>query len=226
MTFEKEVIRQKARSFFKARWILLFWDIVFTALIMWLFLTFPNYFEKADNWYDVLHHIGLYLGFATILRFIWRVYAQIWRYGGVQSYMRLIIADGMAAILYYITQRFSPFIGALNVREMATCIPIATLFLLFCRMFYRYLYKKLDRRTKFGRFVTKFFNIFFHCDWDYNSFTNVNKIKVAFKSEKQTPSKFLAEETCSNPYISSIRSMHRIFLWSSFSQTSFSQIWN
>ena len=179
MTFEKEIIKQKARSFFKARWILLFWDIFFTGVIMWLFLTFPHYFEKIDNWYEILHHIGLYLGFATVLRFVWRVYAQIWRYGGVQSYMRLIIADAMAAVLYYVVQRVSPFIPTLNAREMATCIPIATLFLMFYRMLYRYIYKKLNRNTKFGRFVTKFFNACFHCDWDYNSVTNVNKIKVA-----------------------------------------------
>ena len=36
-----------------------------------------------------------------------------------------------------------------------------------------------------------------------NTYENVHKINVAFTSEKQTPSKFLAQQTCSNPYLSS-----------------------
>lgn len=174
-------IKQKVRGAFKIRWILLLWDIIITIAVMWLFFIFPHWFEKVDNWQQILWNIALYTLLATVSRFLWRVYNQIWRYGGVSSYMRLIVADGFAFIAYYLIERFAPHVafGQLNFREVAAYCACTLLVLLFARMFYRYLYKKVNRKTKFGHFVTKTMNAVFHCDWDYDKEVAVNRIKIA-----------------------------------------------
>ena len=171
-------IKQKVRGAFKIRWILLIWDILITAGIMWGFYMFPYLPENFNNWQQVIWNILLYVGLATLARFLWRVYNQIWRYGGVQSYMRLIIADGFAIVAYFLIARFSKFFGEPHARE-AACVLVATIILVFIRLSYRYLYKKVNRKTKFGHFITKFFNVMFNCQWDYDKETAVNKIRVA-----------------------------------------------
>ena len=35
-------------------------------------------------------------------RFLLDIYRQIWRYGGIQSYIRLLASDGLACVLYYL----------------------------------------------------------------------------------------------------------------------------
>ena len=174
-------IKQKARGMFKIRWLLLVWDIIFTIAIMGFFFIFPHFLDVIDNWQQILYNVLLYTGLATVSRFLWRVYNQIWRYGGVQSYMRLIIADGIASLAYFLIVAFVPSVafGDLSYRQVASYVAVTCLILLFIRMFYRYLYKKLNRQTKFGHFVTKALNALFHCEWDYDKEVAVNQIKIA-----------------------------------------------
>ena len=39
---------------------------------------------------------------------IGHIYGQIWRYGGIQGYIRMIVSDGVAFILLYVVQMAMP----------------------------------------------------------------------------------------------------------------------
>ena len=73
-------------------------------------------------------------------RILFRAYRQIWRYGGIQCYIKLLAADGIAFILTVI------FEAALPIEHVTfpATLSVSTLTLLgslAMRMMYRYAYK-------------------------------------------------------------------------------------
>ena len=168
----------KIASYFKVRWMLIIYDILLASGVTILFLRFPS---TSMNWGQIMAHAGLAVGIIILLRFFWRVYNQIWRYGGVQSYIALMIADGCATFTYYTLQHFLPdaVFPTLSFRQIACFIPVGTLLALAFRMAYRFIYKRLNRKTKFGHFVVKMVNFFGRSDWTIGEGDPVNKIKIA-----------------------------------------------
>ena len=166
-------------SFFPIRWMLIIYDVlIYVAIITFAFILYrPN--NSALEWIQILYHflIGSFCFVAS--RFFWRVYSQIWRYGGVQSYLRLILADTCALFVYWAIQRFVPGIG--NVGFVVVCLVTFgnTLLCLTVRLLYRFIYKRLNRNTKFGRFVVKCINIFGRSDWSLTAGDPITKIKIA-----------------------------------------------
>ena len=186
-------------SIFTVRWMLVLYDLILcfgTAVIL---LRFP-YFIKNSTWPQIFAHAGLATITILVLRFAWKVYNQIWRYGGVQSYIAVMCADGCATFTYYTIQHFLPDAAfpSLSFREVACFIPISTLLCLAIRMAYRYIYKRLNRKTKFGHFVTKFINIMARSDWSLTSGDSVNQIKIAIVGAGGVGIG-LAEELLNNP---------------------------
>ena len=183
-------------TFFPIRGLLIVYDsFLFISVFAFALCLF-----KPDNleWIQVLWHF-LISGYLLITsRFFWRVYSQIWRYGGVQSYIRLMFADSCAMLVYYPIQRFVPGIGYLRIHIIGLIIFTYTLVSLAVRMVYRYTYKSLNRNTKFGKFVVKMVNIFGRCDWKQTSSDPVNKIKIAIIGAGGVGTG-LAEELVNNP---------------------------
>ena len=96
---------------FKIRWMLVFYDaLIYAAVIVFALLLYRGH--QLDT-LQVLWHFLLGCGLCLVSRFFWRVYGQIWRYGGVQSYVRLMIADTFSAIIYFLLQRFIKVFGNL-----------------------------------------------------------------------------------------------------------------
>ena len=69
-----------------------------------------------------------------------QIYRQIWRYGGIQCYIRLLLADGMAFVLYFALTRMLPVEEIAFVRQLAFS-SMNLLGALAIRMVYRYAYK-------------------------------------------------------------------------------------
>ena len=165
-------------SLFKVRWMLVIYDLLVYALVV----AFALVFYRGHNleWLQVLWHFLLGCGLCLLSRFLWIVYGQIWRYGGVQSYVRLMAADTCAGIVYFILQRFIPGVGNLPFPIIALIVFTNTLLCLAIRMVYRLLYKRLNRKTKLGSFIVKCINFFGKSDWTIsNNSDPVNKIKIA-----------------------------------------------
>ena len=73
-------------------------------------------------------------------RFFGGVYSQIWRYGGIQCYIRLLMSDAVACILNFCAQLLLPMQKITPVRLLAVC-SMNLLGALAMRMMYRYAYK-------------------------------------------------------------------------------------
>ena len=182
-------------SFFPIRWMLVFYDcLVFTSVIAFCLILYkPDYI----TWLDVLWHYLLCGTCIVISRFLWSVYGQIYRYGGVQAYIRVMFADTCAMIVYYLLQR--GIFGDNYIRFIVVALIIFTnsLVALSIRMVYRYVYKSVNRNTKFGHFVVKMINFFCRSDWSYSSGDPINKIKIAIIGAGTTGTG-LAEELLNN----------------------------
>ena len=191
-------------SIFTVRWMLVLYDAILFAGTAIFFLWFQHSGQNAAvylTWPQILAHTGLALVVILLLRFAWKVYNQIWRYGGVQSYIALMLADGCATFTYYTIQYFLPgsvFPTLSFTKDLACFIPINTLLALALRMAYRFVYKRLNRTTRFGHFVVKFVNFFGRSDWTLTSGDPVTKIKIAIIGAGGVGTG-LAEELLNNP---------------------------
>ena len=187
----------KFAAYFKVRWMLIIYDILLSSGVTILFLRFPS---TTMNWGQIMAHAGLAVATIILLRFFWRVYNQIWRYGGVQSYIALMLADGCATFTYYTIQYFLPnnVFPALSFRQIACFIPVGTLMALAFRMAYRFIYKRLNRNTAFGHFVVRTINFFGRSDWTIGAGDPVDKIKIAIIGAGGVGTG-LAEELLNNP---------------------------
>lgn len=92
-------------------------------------------------------------------RLIGNVYSQIWRYGGIQCYIRLVLTDAAAFIAIFICER------ALVVEHItfARLLAISSMNLLgslMLRMFYRYAFKCGNDNTAQGRFLLAILKLF------------------------------------------------------------------
>ena len=164
-------------SYFPVRGMLIFYD----SLLFISVFAFALVANKPDSltWLQVLWHFLISGYLVVTARFFWKVYCQIWRYGGVQSYIRLMFADTTALLIYYVLQRLIPGVGFLRLYIVSLIIFTNSLVSLATRMVYRYVYKSINRNTKFGHFVVKFVNLFGRCDWSYASGDPINKIRIA-----------------------------------------------
>ena len=182
------------------------YDAILFFAVSVLFLWFQHIAKVPDNsvlkftWPQLLAHAGLATIVVILLRFLWKVYNQIWRYGGVQSYIAVMLADGCATFTYYTIQYFLPnqaFPSISFTKDIACFIPINTIIALAVRMAYRFIYKRMNRNTKLGRFVTRCANIFGKCDWTENPSEPTNQIRIAILGAGKVGTG-LAEELTNN----------------------------
>jgi len=136
------------------RWLLVVYDLLMYAFFCVLLFGLNN---SGVSSLGALQHILLCGGLMLICRFAARVYVQIWRYGGIQSFFRLFIADAVAFLLYYLSQRvFLP-----EQAGFTKCLALSAINLLAAlgaRMTYRYVYKCCDKSTWYGKALFAFFS--------------------------------------------------------------------
>ena len=81
-----------------------------------------------------------------------QVYQQIWRYGGIQCYIRLLLADAGAFAIYLLLEMLLPVCKIAFVRLLAFCC-MNLLGALAIRMIYRYAYKCGCQDNQKGRML-------------------------------------------------------------------------
>ena len=108
---------------------------------------------------DKLSHIGIIqqsiLAFVCVFasRLIGNVYGQIWRYGGIQCYIRLLCTDAIAFLVYMGFELLLP-IEKITFPRMLCLSCLNLLGALSLRMAYRYAYKCGNQETLVGRFLS------------------------------------------------------------------------
>lgn len=151
---EKKVSGIKQNSL-NIRWKLVFIDfLIFAACTALLFFTsgkaeFP-YFSAAAS-----------LAFVFIFRFVFKTYSQVWRYGGISAFLKLILADVFALICAVITNLVIPG-PRYSVSEIISLIGVDLLVILSARIVYGFCYKYSMASGFIGslsRFMLRLFGI-------------------------------------------------------------------
>lgn len=92
-------------------------------------------------------------------RFIGKVYKQVWRYGGIQCYIRLLTVDGVAFLINLLLSYVLPIERVIVARQLAAaCMNL--LGALAIRMLYRYAYKCANGREAKGKFLYFLLKVF------------------------------------------------------------------
>lgn len=144
------------RKITNVRWGLVIYDLLVLAGVDLLILVF-----SGENLSGQGMAVQIALGAAVIfaIRFIGNVYNQIWRYGGIQCYIRLVLTDAAAFMVIFVCER------ALVVEHItfARLLAISSMNLLgslMLRMFYRYAFKCGNDNTAHGRFLLAILKLF------------------------------------------------------------------
>ncbi len=180
---------------FNVRWTLVIYDVCLLALSCFLLLLLHEGGYPLEP-VEVLQQFVLALVCILAARFAMNIYRQIWRYGGIQSYIKLLTADGMACVVYYLLQLFLPMKNIPAVRLLALCC-MNLLLCIAMRMCYRYAYLAGDRTTGRGKFFALLLRLLGGPEIKDTAAIEQQKIKIAIVGAGRVGTG-LAEELLNN----------------------------
>ena len=186
--------RVNKKSIFRIRWTLLFLDILAFVIVC-----VPITFIAAAAFNPIIiAHYAIVLGLLLIARFIFKIYKVVWRYGGVGSYLRLILCDVSAYLAFIVLQLCLPnfFANGLSWIRGLALFAIDGIVLLFARLTYRYIYMHMNEDNFIGRFSRTFLRMFGSLKRDMDD-KIIRKINLAVVGAGRTGSA-LAEELHNN----------------------------
>ena len=181
-------------------WKLILYDAVVYFFVAWFICVSSHYIKNIDTKIALFQMFMTWICVATC-RFAGGIYHQIWRYGGIQCYLRLMVTDAAAyavnfALLNIVDVPRPPY----YVTLLVVCLNL--LCSLCIRMLYRFSYKTSIRNDGFGKFAKCLLLIFAGQGMD-NAAQDDQKIRVAIVGAGRV-GVTLAEEmkaNTSSPYI-------------------------
>ena len=192
-----------SNNIFNIKWQLVLYDLLaFFVTDATLLFIYKNFLSLG--WKDIIANSVLALGSILVARLFGNVYKQIWRYGGIQCYIRLLVTDTVATIIFisleYIFDALTPF-KRLTFALMVALMSVDLLLALAMRMTYRYCFKcgnEVSLKGKVLRFLLKRF-----AGITVKKTDDSSKIKIAIVGAGKTGVS-LAEELLDNvnsPYL-------------------------
>lgn len=163
------------------RWPLIVYDIGILLFVDLVLLGLYRSIEELSVT-GVLIHSGISFVCIFTARILGNIYRQIWRYGGIQCYIRLLIVDGMAFAANLLLELTLPRIFEMEIITFARMLSVACMNLLCSmaiRMIYRYAYKCGTSKTAFGRFLNFLLFLFAGEKKPAEYSDAVQKIKIA-----------------------------------------------
>lgn len=163
------------------KWLLVLYDLLILLLSDFLLLFIYDTGEFVNDKKSILIHFLLSTFILLVCRGIWKIYSQVWRYGGIQCYIRLLISDAVAFWVYYPLQKFLPgsFIISITFVKALSIYCIVLLGTLSIRMVYRYAYKCCRADTPIGKLMGVLIRIFGMNRVQLNDGFPENKIRIA-----------------------------------------------
>ena len=134
------VAQNKSEVRVSVRWTLVLYDALVYFLVCLAFLVI--YPSSIDHLFAAEILVVTVEGFVCIFgcRFLFNVYRQIWRYGGMQAYVRLLLADVIGGTVFVLL-RYLPFMPKMTFPRAVTLVSINLLGILSLRIIYQYLYQ-------------------------------------------------------------------------------------
>ena len=140
-------MKKKYRKGYTRR-ILLLYDVIIFLLTEVLLLFVYRGDGNIGN-VGIIEHGFIALAVVLLCRIAAGCYKEILRYGGVETYIRLMISDGTGFVIYYVLTRLLP-IAQITFAKKLAIVSFDLLAALMMRMLYRYCYKASTPDTAFG----------------------------------------------------------------------------
>lgn len=168
-------VLEKKENKHHIRWMLVCYDVLIYLIAAILLLILYGGMDKLtiNGIADQMIISGICI---FSMRLIGKIYNQVWRYGGIQCYIRLIFTDAIAFVLYFGFELILP-VQKITFARMLSLISLNLLGALTIRMMYRYAYKCGNKDSVLGRFLSKLLRAFSGIDAGKEK--EVQKIKVA-----------------------------------------------
>ena len=183
-----------------ARWQLAIYDLLILFGVDLLLLAFYRSNEALSLNGVMLHaSIGFVCVFAA--RITGQIYRQIWRYGGIQCYIRLLVVDAVAFVVIVAIEMTLRVFVPIEQVTFARLLSISSMNLLGAlaiRMVYRYCFKCGTANTRFGSFLRLLLRIFAGEELIHVGSEAEHKIKIAIIGAGRV-GVTLAEELLANP---------------------------
>ncbi len=163
------------------RWRLVLYDISVLFLIN-LTLLIPYDMSKVIGIDTILFHFTVSFVCLFTVRLLGNIYKQVWRYGGIQCYIRLLIVDGIAGAAMLIIEFLLSellHIGRVSLLLVLSVSCINLLVSLAMRMMYRFAYKCGNYETLLGRTLNFLLKIFAGVKTGKAVMDEDHKIKIA-----------------------------------------------
>ena len=187
----------KKRNF---RWQLALYDLLVLLAVDLLLLVFYRSNEELSLGACLMHgSISFVCIFAA--RILGSIYQQIWRYGGIQCYIRLLLVDAVAFAATLAIELTLPLFVPIEKVTFSRLLSIASMNLLGAlaiRMIYRYCFKCGTADTAYGKFLRLLLRIFAGDELIHPNREAAHKIKIAIIGAGRV-GVTLAEELLSNP---------------------------
>ena len=182
------------------KWQLMVYD---TLVLLFVDLLLLVLYRSMDNLSlkGILTHSIISFVCVFSARLIGGIYQQIWRYGGIQCYIRLLFVDGCAFAVNLLIELTLPMFVRMELITFARMLSIACMNLLGAlamRMIYRYAYKCGNNQTPYGRFLNLLLRIFGGSKIELPEGNDVHKIKISIIGAGRV-GVTLAEELLANP---------------------------
>lgn len=178
MTNEKKndvTIKKKAEEKKNVRWPLIIYDLAVFIIASMILLVIYRGMEKLSV-SGIVEQMILAGVCVFSARLIGNIYVQVWRYGGIQCYIRLLATDSIAFLAYFCLELLLP-IPKVTFARMLSLISMNLLGALAMRMMYRYAYKCGNQENLRGKILAKL--LYMVSGLESGCDKEVQKIKVA-----------------------------------------------
>lgn len=171
------------------RWPLVVYDVIVyiiaSILLLWIYGGNGNLTNAGSLQLSMLGFVCIF-----ICRMIGNIYGQIWRYGGIKGYIRLIFSDAIAFILLIILQATLQ-VERITFDRALSLVCVNLLGAISIRMIYRYAYLYSNNETSKGKFLSKLLYSF--SGLTTGSENEVQKIKIAIIGAGRVGASFAEE---------------------------------
>lgn len=157
------------------RWMLVLYDLVVYAIIAVILLVIHGGTDKLTT-IGVLQQVALSVFCIFVIRILGKVYGQVWRYGGVKCYIRLICTDSIAFLLYLCLELLLP-VQKITIERMLSLACMNLLGAMTLRLMYHYTYKYANLNTFGGKCLSMLLRLF--SGMETENAKEIHKIKVA-----------------------------------------------
>lgn len=157
------------------RWMLVGYDLIIYVVAAVILLGIYGGMDKLTPT-GMLQQVCISVICIFGARFSGKIYGQVWRYGGIQCYIRLLFTDAIAFIVYFLAGILLP-VQRITFARTLSLVSINLLGALALRMLYRYAYKCGNKETTRGKVLSMLLYIF--SGIEAGNEKEVQKIKVA-----------------------------------------------